>query len=201
MDALAKENATTVAIIGAGFQGEMQFRYLQHVRNINMVNVYDTTESVAIEYVRRRKQEGITCNAFSSVEEAVRGADIIICATWSKEPIIFSHMVKPGVHITTLGPDTAGKVEVAEDVILNSTFVCDHRQMAFTMGALNTFNWDEHHQSVSTLTDVLNGRVNGRVSSDEITVYGAVGLPFQDLAAAWDIYNTATSLGIGQWLA
>lgn len=200
VDVLAKDNATTVAMIGAGVQGEVHFRYLQHIRNVNMVNVYDLKESTAIGYAQRRRQEGITCNVCSSVEEAVRDVDIIICATWAKEPLIFLDMVKPGVHITTLGPDTAGKVEVAEDVILNSTFVCDHQQMAFTMGALSTFHPDVHCQRVSTLTEVLNGRAKGRESNVDLTVFGAVGLPFQDLIAAWDIYNTATSLGIGQRL-
>ncbi|GMA63025.1 ornithine cyclodeaminase family protein [Alicyclobacillus fastidiosus] len=199
-DALAKENASTVAIIGAGFQGEIQFRYLKHVRQINVVHVYDLRESVATEYAKRRRKEGITCNVVSSVEEAVKAADIVVCATWAKEPFLLSRMIKPGTHITTLGPDTAGKVEVAEEVILNSTFVCDNQQMAFTMGALNTFNVDVGFQSVPTLTDVLNGKSNGRLTSEEITVFGSVGLPFQDLVASWNIYNTAISLGIGQRL-
>ncbi|CAM3927942.1 ornithine cyclodeaminase family protein [Alicyclobacillus pomorum] len=136
---LARQDAETVAIIGAGAQGEMQFRYLTHVRRIKKVFVYDVRRSAAQQYHERRTNEGFRCTVSDSIEEAVRYADIIITATWSREPFLFSNIIRPGTHITTLGPDAPGKVEVAEELIRKSKFVCDDRSLTEQMGALHTF--------------------------------------------------------------
>lgn len=197
-DALARKNATSVAIIGAGAQGEMQFRYLKFVRTITDIYVFDVCDLASSQYAERRRKEGFKCHVMSSLEDAIKQADIVVSATWSMEPFIFQDMVRNGTHITTLGPDSPGKVEVAEEVIRHSKFVCDHKGMAISIGALNTFQNTSF--SFTSLTEVLQGRESGRSTDDEITVFGGVGLPFQDLVAVWDIYHRAQELGIGQRL-
>jgi ornithine cyclodeaminase/alanine dehydrogenase-like protein (mu-crystallin family) len=197
-DVLARKSAESVAIVGAGVQGEMQFQYLTHVRNIHKVYVYDIRTEAAMGFYKRRIQEGFDCMVAASVREAVRGADIVILATWSREPFLFSHMVRPGTHITTLGPDAPGKVEVAEDLVRQSIFVCDDRELTVQMGALNTFQ--DLQFPYATLTEVLRGESQGRCNETDITIFGGVGLPFQDLVAAWEVYHTALELGVGQAL-
>jgi ornithine cyclodeaminase len=195
-DVLARRNAEAAAIIGAGLQGEMQFQYLTRVRDIRKVYVYDVKAEAAIEFSERRIQEGFHCEVATSVREAVCNADIVVAATWSREPLLFSDMVRPGTHITTLGPDSPGKVEAAEELVRKSTFVCDDRELAVKMGALNTVRNVDF--PLVTLSEVLRGDATGRSSDADITIYGGVGLPFQDLVAAWEVYQTAMELGLGQ---
>ncbi|MCL6452179.1 MAG: ornithine cyclodeaminase family protein [Alicyclobacillus sp.] len=198
-DLLARKDSHKVAVIGAGVQGEIQLRYLQYVREISWVSVYDMDADRAEQYVHRRRREGIECEVASSVRDAVEYADIVITATWSRSPILFPGMVRPGTHITTLGADEPGKVEVAEELIRKGRFFCDDREMATQVGALNTFSRPTQFK-IGTVGQVLVDG-DGRRSDGDITIFGGVGLPFQDLVGAWHVYQRALALDIGQRLS
>lgn len=200
---LARPDAHKVAVIGAGVQGEMQFRYLRHVRDIHEVRVYDVQREVAGAYRHRRLNEGVSCFVAESVAEAVRDADIVVTATWAQAPILFPDMVQPGVHISTFGPDAPGKVEVSEDLVTSARLVCDDVRLARQVGALNTFEvgGSAWNMSCMTLADVLCGRAQGRLNPSDITVFAAVGLPFQDLVAAWQVYQAVLNCADGVELA
>jgi ornithine cyclodeaminase len=89
-----------------------------------------------------------------------------------------------------LGADEPGKVELSADLLSTARVVVDDRELAVRMGALGNVGLtaDAAH---ATLTDVLTGRVPGRRSAEEVTVYAPVGLPWQDLAIAWPVYQSA----------
>ena len=199
-DVMARKDSHRVAIIGAGVQGEIQFRYLRRIRQIDLVSVYDVYADKAEEYARSRIQEGLVCQVASSVAEAVKNADIVITATWARSPILYADMIQPGTHISALGADEPGKVEIAYELLQQSLFVCDDRHLATQMGALNTFHGAES-LPCTTLAEVLRNESPGRCSPNAITIFGSVGLPFQDLVAAWDVYKTATGQHIGQYLS
>ncbi|WP_268874248.1 ornithine cyclodeaminase family protein [Sutcliffiella cohnii] len=132
---LARRDADSVAIIGAGVQGTLQLQSLKHLREITKVFVFDTYNEKASSFAESISNElKIPITVCNSVEEAVQEADIIISATWSKEPFLFSNMVKKGVHITTLGPDEPGKCEVSAELIEKSIFISDDRDLAVQNG-------------------------------------------------------------------
>lgn len=196
-DVLARSDADTVAIIGAGVQGELQLRSLALVRPLKQVSVYDTVFSKAANLASRMSAElGISVTSTASLTAAVAAADIIITATWSRAPFLFPDMVQAGTHITTLGPDEPGKCEVDADLIRQSLFVCDDRDLAVQMGAIcgAGLGSDAIH---AELGEIIGQRRSGRITSEQITVYGGVGLAFQDLTAAWQVYNAAQKTGIG----
>lgn len=197
-DVLARPDARSVAIIGAGVQGEWQFKYLTHVRSIDRIWVYDLEPRNAQTYAARRQSEGYWCEAVSTVTAAVRNADIIITATWARKPFLTASMVSPGAHITTLGPDSPGKVEVDIDLLQQARVVCDDLGLARTMGCL--YPWRDYSIPAVPLTAVLQNKAPGRISMDQHTVFGAVGLPFQDLVAAWQVFQGALEQGYGQAL-
>jgi len=99
--------------------------------------------------------------------------------------------------VTTLGADEPGKAEVSADVILDALFVCDDRALAVEMGALAGVGLGPDAVGAE-LGEVFAGTHPGRTSPDQVTVYGGVGLAFQDAVAAWPVYEAARALGKGR---
>jgi alanine dehydrogenase len=102
--------------------------------------------------------------------------------------------VRPGMHLTSLGVDEPGKVELAADLLHQARVLVDDVELAAKSGT-------EH--ASGTLAEVIQGRTPGRTTDDEITVYAPVGLPWQDLALSWLAYQVAESNGAGltyDWL-
>jgi ornithine cyclodeaminase len=194
-DVLARPDANRVAIIGAGVQGILQLRCLALVRTLSQVWVYDVIpEKAKIFAEQMQKELGIPVQAVPSLLDTVRQAEIIVTVTWSRAPFLFAHMVQPGTHITTLGPDEPGKCEVAADLIRQGLFVCDDHDLAVTMGALGGVRLGSEAVHAE-LGEILGGVRPGRTSDDQITLYGGVGLAFQDLVACWHVYQQAAQCG------
>jgi ornithine cyclodeaminase len=103
------------------------------------------------------------------------------------------------VHITTLGPDQPGKCEIAADALLSTRVVVDDRALAVEMGAVGGagLGADAIH---AELGEILAGTQPGRCNDHEVTVFGSVGLAFQDLAAGWLAYCRAKERGMGRSL-
>jgi ornithine cyclodeaminase len=170
-------------------QGAWQLRALALVRQLSQVLVYDNAPGRA-EAFARVMGEDLPCSvrAASSVVEATKDAEIIVAVTWSREPFLFPQMVQPGAHITTLGPDEPGKCEVAAELLQQGLFVCDDRELAISMGTLGSLGLDG--QTVhAELGEVIAGGKAGRSSAEQITIYGGVGLAFQDLVTCWYVYQ------------
>jgi ornithine cyclodeaminase len=133
----------------------------------------------------------------ASLEAAVREADIILAATWARTPFLFLPMLRQGVHVTTLGADEPGKCEVAAEVMREAVVVCDDRDLAVQMGAVGGAGLG-HEAIDAELGEVLAGAHPGRTSPSEITVFGGVGLAFQDLVVAWEVYRLASTRRAGR---
>jgi ornithine cyclodeaminase len=128
-DVLARDHSESAAIVGAGAQGEAQLRCLALVRPLRRARAHDTSRRRAEAFAKRMREElGVPVEAAGDVEEAVEEADIVVAATWSREPFLFAGMVKAGAHVTTLGPDEPGKVEVDKSLLEEALFVCDDRE-------------------------------------------------------------------------
>ena len=196
-DALARKRIESVAVIGAGTQGREQLRALRLVRDYGTVRVFDTETARATALIKDlRGQIGAEFTVADDVRSAVDGADVVITATWAKSPFISRDMIAPGTHITAVGADEPGKAELDRDLIASSRFVCDDADLAVEMGAIAGVGLgrDAIHAS---LGEVLAGTKPGRAGDQEITVFGSVGLPCQDLPAAWMVYQRAKSHRVG----
>ena len=196
-DVLSRKDAGHVALIGAGVQNAWQLGLLTYVRNLRTVTVYDTAPLKTGPFVRRlaEKTDAKLIPA-DSLTEAVADADIIVTATWAREPFLYTEFLREGVHITTLGADEPGKAEVSADLVLASRFFCDDRELAVKSGTIGSIGLNKDAVT-GELGEVLSGRVPGRLG-DELTVYGGVGLAWMDLAAAWTVYQGALAAGMGQ---
>jgi ornithine cyclodeaminase/alanine dehydrogenase-like protein (mu-crystallin family) len=196
-EALSVPGARTVAIIGAGAQGRSQLAALRLVRPIDVVRVFDTDAEAAQRFTSDPGCSGLTVAATASLEEAINGADLIVTATWAREPFLFKRHLRPGTHITTLGPDQPGKCEVAADALGIAVVIVDDSRLAVEMGAVGgaCLGPEVIH---AELGEVLAGKRSGRADTTQITIFASVGLAFQDLAAGWLAYTLARQRGIGR---
>jgi len=190
-DVLARADASTVAIIGCGVQGSFQLRALAGLRRLRSVVAYDIRAERAAAFAAEMGEElSLPIEPVDELVRAVATADIVLAATWSTTPLILPGMLRSGAHVTTLGADEPGKAEVSADVIRSSLFVCDDRQLAVDMGALRGVGLDASVIGAE-LGEVLGGTHPGRTSHEQVTIYGGVGLAFQDAVAAWHVYERA----------
>jgi ornithine cyclodeaminase len=190
-DVLARQDAARVALIGAGAQASMQLKSLRLVRSLNHVRVFDVDMARAVEFCTRMYHAlNLPMRPATSVEEAVADADIVVTATPSREPFLFPGMLRGGSHVTALGADEPGKAELSAGLLRQSTFFCDHRALNVAMGAPAGAGLGAEVIHAE-LGEVLTGKKSGRTDAAQVTLFGAVGLPFQDLVAAWHVYQGA----------
>jgi ornithine cyclodeaminase/alanine dehydrogenase-like protein (mu-crystallin family) len=197
-DVLARPDGDTAAVVGAGVQGTHQLRALASLRALRHVSVYDTSPDRAQAFAAAMAAElRLPVTLAPSLEHAVAGASIVLVATWSKTPFIMPGMLGAGAHVTTLGPDEPGKAEVDARVIRDALFVCDDRALAVELGALQGVGLGLDAVGAE-LGEVIGGTHPGRTSPAQTTIYGGVGLAFQDTIAAWQVYQAARAKTTGR---
>lgn len=197
---LARQDAETVAVIGAGVQGRWQLRALAKLRFIKQVLIFDNSPFVTGKFVAEMARElDAKLVPVNSLAEALIDADIILSATWSRSPFLYSGMVNEGTHISTLGAEEPGKAEVSADLLGQSLVVCDDRDLAVSQGAIGNVGLRSENIHAE-FGEVLSGHKHGRQGDDDITVFASVGLAWQDLGAAWQVYQTAVEQGVGERL-
>ena len=178
--ALARPGAGTVAVIGAGAQADLVVTGLRRLRPVRELLVTDLDPVRAAAFAERHGGRTVA-------REEIRPADIIVAATWAREPVL--HDVAPGTHVTSLGADEPGKAELAPELLRASRTFVDDLALAEETGALGNAGLTREH-AAGTMAEVLGGRT-GRTSDAEVTVYAPVGLPWQDLALGWVAYRAA----------
>ena len=202
---MAREDAETVGIIGSGYQAETQLAAIAHVRNICSAKVYSRSEDNRNRYAERMSEAlGIVVTPVSSGEEAA-DADIVATITNSQEPVLFGEWLKPGVHINAAGNNSWLKREIDTRAIAMSYIVAvdDVEQAKIECGELmraaevGRFSWD----LAIPIHDIVGGRISGRDSEDQITLFESQGLALEDIAACERIVELARERGIGMELA
>lgn len=195
-DVLARRDAHTMAIIGAGAQARSHTAAIVSVRKIDAITVYDMRpEASAAFKAEIEAQYGIAVTICQSVAECVKDADIICTLTPSKEPILTRDMVKPGAHVNAVGTFTPATREASSDLVAASRLYADQvaamkRESGEYLIPLQEGLITEKH-IVGSIGEVLAGRKPGRQNDEEITLFDALGLAVEDVATA--VYALETS--------
>jgi len=188
-DVLARRDAHTMAIIGAGAQARSHTAAIVSVRKIDAITVYDMRpEASAAFKAEIEAQYGIAVTICQSVAECVKDADIICTLTPSKEPILTRDMVKPGAHVNAVGTFTPATREASSDLVAASRLYADQvaamkRESGEYLIPLQEGLITEKH-IVGSIGEVLAGRKPGRQNDEEITLFDALGLAVEDVATA-----------------
>lgn len=192
-DVLAAPGAATLGIVGAGSQAELVLAGLSRFRPVTRLTVTDVVPARAEQFARVHGLGPGRPAAWvaGSAREVAAASEIVVLATWSREPLLGLADLRPGQHLTSLGADEPGKAELAADVLRAATVVVDQEDLARAGGALAHRGLRDLRPA--TLGQVLAGAHPGRRRHDELTVYAPVGLPWQDLAAAWIVYRAAVA--------
>jgi len=204
-DALARRDATTLALFGAGVQARTQLEGVAAVRAIRKVWIHDpdrrAAEALRAE-VETRGAPGLReVEVAPSPARAAAGADIIATATTSTRPVFEDEDVRPGTHINAVGSFKPEVQEIPERTVARAKVVVDSREAALAeTGDLivplkrGVISADHIH---AELGEVISGRAAGRETDDEVTLFKSVGLAAQDLAVARIVAAEAERLGLG----
>ena len=195
-DLLARKDAHTMAVIGAGAQARSHLAAIRLIRDITSVTVYDRMPEAARRYAADMTAKyGIPVTVCESAAEAVKDADIICTVCPAKEAYLTKAMVKPGVHINAVGTFTPATREVASDLIAASRLYSDYtpstrKESGEYLVPLQEGLIKEDH-IIGSVGELLLGRCEGRKSDEDITVFDALGLAVEDIAAAVMVYKAA----------
>ena len=185
---LARADAETLAVIGAGAQAEWQIRAVLAARPIRMVLVVARDPVRTAAFAERMAAEiEVPVEPAPDVETAVRGADVICCATTSVEPVFDADWISPGTHVNGIGAFRLGMVEIPPELFGRASVVAvDSREAALAEAGDLVASIERGIIRKDELVEI--GSVAREWSEsrhpDDITVFKSVGLAIQDVAAA-----------------
>jgi len=202
---LAREDAQTLAIIGAGVQARTHLAALDAVRSVRQARVACRNIERAQELVREMQPRfSFPIEAVKTNEEAVRGADLIVTATSSQEPVLYKDWISPGAHVNAIGTHSPNSREIDSATMAAARIFVDRRESALNEagdyllaakeGLINA------DSIVAEVGELLIGTKEGRNSVDEITLFKSLGLAIEDVASAEYLYQKALSQNFGTWV-
>lgn len=202
---LALEDASDLAIIGAGVQARPHLTAIAGVRKLKRVRIaaqhFDRAEKVAFEM---QPQFPFPIEPVETAEAATRDADIIVTATTSRAPVLRREWISAGAHINAIGTFSPKAREIDTATMVDATLFVDARESAlneagdYLLAAEEGAITSDHIRA--ELGEVLIGAHPGRTSRDEITLFKSLGLAVEDLAAATHAYQKAKECELGEWV-
>jgi ornithine cyclodeaminase/alanine dehydrogenase-like protein (mu-crystallin family) len=194
---LAAEDARELAILGSGVQAEAHLGAMRAVRDFERVRIYSPTR----EHAARLAQRAGAAVA-DSAEGAVRGADVVVTATNSREPVLRRDWLAPGAHVNAVGASAPTSRELDTATVAACSLFVDSResvlneageyQLAVREGAI-----EGPGHIRAELGEVAAGMHPGRTGSEELTLFRSLGLAIEDMAAAERAVENARSRGAG----
>ena len=197
---LAPATVTTAGVLGGGVQARLQIEAAHLVRPFTRVLVWarrpEAATACAADISARLGVEAVATTA----EAVVRESQLVITTTPAREPILQADWLHPGLHITAMGSDQAGKCEIAPAAIAHADlYVCDRVSQAAMLGELRAA------RAAGVLVDrdppelgaVIAGIAPGRRHEGDITICDLTGTGAQDTAIATFALQAARAAGAG----
>jgi len=205
-DVLARPDAKTVAIFGAGVQGRTQLEAVCQVRDIETVWVLDPDIQKAkafVEDLSGKEQIPSDIRVATDPEKVVKRADIVCTATTSKVPVYPAEAIQPGTHINGIGSYTLEMVENPPELYNRACAFVDSRKAVLaeageTVAAINRNIL--YVEEIAELGEVILSKRPGRFSEDQITFFKSVGVAIQDAIAAQLALKNAQEMKLGQYV-
>jgi alanine dehydrogenase len=200
---MAREDARTAGIIGTGLQARTQLEAVASVRKLTSIRAFGRDPGRREQFAKEMTARlGVPVTAVSSAQEAVRGADILITSTTSKEPVVEGGWLERGVHINAIGVNFAQKRELDSESVRRSEIIAADsvEQSKVEAGDLiQAFGEDASRwAAVRELADIVAGRTPGRTGRDQITLFKSNGIAIEDIVVAGRVYEMARERKMGR---
>jgi len=178
---LAKPDASTLAIIGTGFQARTQLDAMREVREFKEIRVWSRSEKNRYDF-----SVNTGTRAVASAREAVEGADVVVTATWSKDPVIEDAWIAAGTHINAMGSNQAQRREIPGELIARADLIAvDSIEVGkIESGDLILAAVDWTDPRIVNLAEVTE-----RPAGNPVTIFKSNGLGVEDVSAAAYIYE------------
>ncbi len=199
---LARSDAAELAIVGTGVQARAHLEAMAAVGKFERARIASRTKAKAQAFVAELASKyKFRMEAMEQAEDAVRGADVIVTATNSAEPVVRREWVKLGAHINAVGSCSPRMRELDTETVVASTFFVDRRESALNEAGDYIIPASEGAVGSSHIRaeigQLLIGEELGRSFPEEITVFESQGIAIEDLAAAQFLYRKALEKGSG----
>ena len=199
---LARTDAGDLAILGSGVQARTHLAAMLHSRPIRKVRVWSRDAEHSQRFAgRESKRHGLPVSSVATVQDAVKGADIICTTTSAREPVLKGEWITPGTHINAVGSSVAFARELDSTAVKIARLFVDRRESTlneagdFLLARQEGIVDDSH--IAGEIGELIIGQIDGRRTSDEITLFKSLGLGIEDLAAANHIYRKAIESNAG----
>jgi len=199
---LARPDARTLGIYGAGWQAEAQLEAIACVRDLERVVVYSRTgESRRAFAERMSERTGLEVEPVSSAEEPA-AQDIVVTITSSREPVLRGEWLSPGSHVNAAGSNFLYKSEIDRDTVRRSSLVCidSREEIGLEAGSLlpSLDTGVLFPEAVHELSEVVAGRIRGRRGPEDVTLFVSQGIALEDVATARLVYDRALEQNLGR---
>jgi ornithine cyclodeaminase/alanine dehydrogenase len=204
---MARKDAKSLGIFGAGVQGETHLLAMCEVRTLSRAKVFDVSKQKAVAFSEKmRKVADVDISVANTEREVVEKSDIIVTATTSKQPLFKGEWLEPGCHINGVGSHSGpGVREVDTATVKRSLVVVDSKEACLREAgdlidpiAEKAISQDHIY---ADLGEVVAGKKKGRLKDDDITFFKSVGLALEDVSTALRIYDLAQKHGVGKNIA
>jgi ornithine cyclodeaminase len=199
---LSRPEAGDLAILGSGVQAATHLEAMKSVRPLRRVRVWSRDPAHARAFAQREAlRHGRVVEAVADVAGAVRDADLVCTVTASREPVLRGEWLAPGAHVNAVGASLATARELDAEAVARARLFVDRRESAENEAgdyliALREGRIGKDHIQ-GEIGDLLLGRVEGRRSAQEITLFKSLGLAVEDLAAVHHVWRKAEAEGAG----
>jgi alanine dehydrogenase len=199
---LAREDANTLGIYGAGWQAESQLEGVAAARDLERVVVYSRSEGSRKAFAEKMGGRlGMEIETTHAPDEPA-AQDIIVTATSSSEPVLFGEWLRPGTHVNAAGSNFLFKSEIDREVVRRASFACVDSREELGLEAGDLMPSLETGvilpEAIHELGQVIAGQVKGRRGVEDITLFASQGLALQDIAAARVVYDRAIERDVGR---
>jgi len=202
---LARKDASELAIIGSGVQAHTHLEAMACVRPIKRARVASRRFANAQQFAEAMTPHyAFPIEPVETIEAAVGGADLIVAATSSREPVIQREWIAAGAHLNVVGSSIPAAREVDSATMAAASLFVDRRES--TMNESGDYLFALHEGAIKAdhiraeIGEVLIASHPGRASAEEITLFKSLGLAIEDLASAEYLYRKAKEQHVGTWV-
>ncbi len=204
---LARRDARTVAIIGAGVQARSHADALARVLDIKELRIWSPTaahrEAAAREIEEMTPAPGLKSRPTATAQAAVEGADVVVLVTSATTPVIEDAWIAPGTHVIGVGACRPNQREMPAALVGRARLIVDSLAAAMKeAGDILLARQDGVDATISAeLGEICAGVAAGRTGADDVTIFKSLGLAVEDVVAAHLVFERAKASGAGAAIA